>query len=131
MSELVTSIKEALVKLKNKQAPYHDSILVKEIRNAHKITNKKNSTIRIEDLEQAVRELEDSSTLHISIHLDSVNNILIKNALNSVYLNQEDKHNRQRSEKSMVLLTESDFKQNNKSQLNHKHKRPRLNFDDE
>lgn len=113
MNKLQTAIADALVKIGPRQSPYGDSILLKEIRSACNIQNKKNATVRVEDLEAAVQFLAENGQGFWSLKLDSVNNILIKKVEgeNALYLSAEDKRNRQRSEKSMTLLTEADLKE--------------------
>lgn len=128
---LQNSIKEALLKLKGKQSPYQDSILVKEIRNNCNIQNKKNASIRYDDLIKAANELSSEGSLNISIHLDKVNNLLIKNSEQSVFLSQEDQHNRQRSEKSMTLLTDADISQGQKAGKPKKFKKAKHQYFDQ
>lgn len=113
MNKLQTAIADALVKIGPRQSPYGDSILLKEIRSACNIQNKKNATVRVDDLEAAVQFLAENGQGFWSLKLDSVNNILIKKVDGdaTLCLSAEDKRNRQRSEKSMTLLTEADLKE--------------------
>lgn len=116
MTILQTAIANALEKIGARQSPYSDSILLKEIRSANKIENKKKASVRVEDVEKAVENLAETGKGFWSIHLDSVNNLLIKKVEGDgpIYLSQEDKRNRQRSEKSMSLITEADLAGSNK-----------------
>ena len=111
LTELQNAIAQALIKIGDKKAPYSDSILLKEIRGLCGLENKKNATVRLADLEKAILTLEENNIGFWSVHLDSVNNLLIKKVESVVLLNQEDKSNRLRSEKSMVLLTDKDLKE--------------------
>jgi len=106
---LQEAIAQALVKIGERASPYSDSILLKEIRRANGIVNKKTSTVRLADVEKAILELNERGEGAWSIRLDSVNNLLIKKVDSIYLLDGEDKSRRLRSEKSMSLLTEKDL----------------------
>lgn len=132
LTPLQLTITQALVKLGAKQSPYSDKILAKEIRAIAKIENKKQASVPVDDIEIAMKYLEENGQGFWSIKLDSVNNILIKKVESSIYLTTDEKRNRLRSEKSMSLLSVGDFKdgaKNKKSQ--HKKQRKDFMIDDE
>lgn len=114
MSELTSvqkAIAQALVKIGERASPYSDSILLKQIRKDCRLLNKKSATVRVCDLEKAIGFLEEEGSGCWSLHLDSVNNLLIKKVEKVVLLSAEDRSNRLRSEKAMSLLTEKDLQE--------------------
>ncbi len=132
LTPLQLAITQALVKLGAKQSPYSDKILAKEIRAIAKIENKKQASVPVDDIEIAMKYLEENGQGFWSIKLDSVNNILIKKVESSIYLTTDEKRNRLRSEKSMSLLSVGDFKDGAKNKkFQHKKQRKDFMIDDE
>ncbi|MCR5290607.1 MAG: hypothetical protein K6E51_11495 [Treponema sp.] len=128
---LQQAIATALEKLGDKKAPYPDSILAKEIRTTFNIQNKKSASIRIQDIEAAMTFLEESGKGCWSVRLDSVNNILIKKVDSTIYLSQEDKRNRQRTEKTLTLFTENDIVAAQRQPKHTKQKKQKWRYEDE
>ena len=132
LTKLQNAIAQALIKIGDRKTPYTDSILLKEIRSLYGIENKKNATVRLADLEKTILALKENNLGCWSVHLDAVNNMLIKKVEAVTFLNQEDKSNRLRSEKSMVLLTDKDLSEGKSKNTQKKfQKKKKFSFDEE
>lgn len=83
--------------------------LQKKIRENNKIEGKKKAGVGLNDLVAAVSTLEEKQIFY-SIHITSVNEILLKKETESKELDIEAKRRRQSSEKSMSILTSGDLK---------------------
>lgn len=103
-----SEIEKALVQLSEK-ATFTEAILAKKIRENNKIDGKKKAGVGLNDLITAVCSLEEKNIFY-SIHINSVNEILLKKETESKELEIEAKRRRQTSEKSMSILTSGDLK---------------------
>ena len=116
MNELTPIQKEivlALEQLKEKSL-ITEAILAKKIRENAKIQGKNKAGICLKDLELCLEYLSQNNQLNFALHLNSVNDILIKKEENFKLLESDAKKRRQSSEKSISVLTNSDL-QNKKS----------------
>lgn len=107
-SPIQLEIEKALEQLSEK-ATVTEAILAKKIRENNKIDGKKKAGIGLNDLIPAVNALEEKQIFY-SIHINSVNEILLKKESESKELDIEAKRRRQASEKSMSILTSGDLK---------------------
>ncbi|MCR4742471.1 MAG: hypothetical protein K5866_06350 [Treponema sp.] len=113
---LEEKILEALKSLKEKQM-FTEAILVKKIRDISNLDGKKKAGLSYKNLEKVVLYLGQESDIYYSLHLNSANDILIKKAPAASGLSAEARVRRQSSEKTMSILTVSDFSQKkNRSQ---------------
>lgn len=101
-------IVKALEQLSEK-ATFTEAILAKKIRENNKIDGKKKAGVALNDLMSAVDELEEKQIFY-SIHINSVNEILLKKETEHKDFDIEQKRRRQNSEKSMSILTSGDLK---------------------
>lgn len=101
-------IEKALEQLSEKST-ITEAILAKKIRENNKIEGKKKAGVGLNDLVAAVSTLEEKQIFY-SIHITSVNEILLKKETESKELDIEAKRRRQSSEKSMSILTSGDLK---------------------
>ena len=116
MNELTPIQKEivlALEQLKEKSL-ITEAILAKKIRENAKIQGKNKAGLCLKDLELCLEHLSQNNQLNFALHLNSANDILIKKEENFKLLESDAKKRRQSSEKSILVLTNSDL-QNKKS----------------
>ena len=116
MNELTPIQKEivlALEQLKEKSL-ITEANLAKKIRENAKIQGKNKAGICLKDLELCLEYLSQNNQLNFALHLNSVNDILIKKEENFKLLESDAKKRRQSSEKSISVLINSDL-QNKKS----------------
>lgn len=108
MTPIQIEIEKALEQLSEK-ATFTEAILAKKIRENNKIDGKKKAGIALLDLQTAICALEEKQIFY-SIHITSVNEILLKKESATTELEIEAKRRRQSSEKSMTILTSGDLK---------------------
>lgn len=108
MTPIQIEIEKALEQLSEKST-FTESILAKKIRENNKIDGKKKAGIALLDLQTAICSLEEKQIFY-SIHITSVNEILLKKETAATELEIEAKRRRQSSEKSMTILTSGDLK---------------------
>lgn len=108
MTPIQIEIEKALEQLSEK-ATFTEAILAKKIRENNKIDGKKKAGIALLDLQTAICSLEEKQIFY-SIHITSVNEILLKKESATSELEIEAKRRRQSSEKSMTILTSGDLK---------------------
>lgn len=137
MTPIQIEIERALEQLSEKST-FTEAILAKKIRENNKIDGKKKAGIALLDLQTAICALEEKQIFY-SIHITSVNEILLKKETAATELEIEAKRRRQSSEKSMTILTSGDLKasggksgSNKKNQKRSDRKSIRVNddFDD-
>ena len=108
MTPIQIEIEKALEQLSEKST-FTEAILAKKIRENNKIDSKKKAGIALLDLQTAICALEEKQIFY-SIHITSVNEILLKKETAATELEIEAKRRRQSSEKSMTILTSGDLK---------------------
>lgn len=108
MTPIQIEIEKALEQLSEKST-FTEAILAKKIRENNKIDGKKKAGISLNDLLPAVSALQEKQIFY-SIHITSVNEILLKKENAVTELELEAKRRRQRSEKSMTIITSGDLK---------------------
>lgn len=108
MTPIQIEIEKALEQLSEKST-FTEAILAKKIRENNKIDGKKKAGIAFLDLQTAICALEEKQIFY-SVHITSVNEILLKKETAATELEIEAKRRRQSSEKSMTILTSGDLK---------------------
>ena len=106
--EIVT----ALEQLKEKSL-ITEAILAKKVRENAKIQGKNKAGICLKDLEVCIEYLAENKQLQYALHLNSANDILIKQESEWKLLESDAKKRRQSSEKSISILTNCDLREKN------------------
>ncbi len=109
MNQIQEEIAKALVQLSEKSL-ISEAILAKKIRENIKLQGKQKAGLVFTDIEAAVYYIEENNNLHFALHLNSANDILIKQAEFTAGLEGDARKRRLASEKSMVVLTNGDVK---------------------
>lgn len=104
--EIVT----ALEQMKEKSL-ITEANLAKKVRENAKISGKNKAGICLKDLEICIEYLGENAQLPYALHLNSVNDILIKKEETWNLLDGDAKKRRQSSEKSISVLTNGDLRQ--------------------
>ena len=79
MNQIQEEIAKALVQLSEKSL-ITEAILAKKIRENIKLQGKQKAGLAFSDIEAAVYYIEENNSLHFALHLNSANDILIKQA---------------------------------------------------
>lgn len=113
LSPIQKEIAAALQQMKEKSI-ITEAVLAKKVRENAKIQGKNKAGICLKDLEACIEYLAGNSQLRFELHLNSANDILIKNSENVwKLLESEAKKRRQSSEKSISVLTNGDLRSKN------------------
>lgn len=113
LSPIQKEIAAALEQMKEKSI-ITEAVLAKKVRENAKIQGKNKAGICLKDLEFCIEYLAVNSQLRFELHLNSANDILIKNSENVwKLLESEAKKRRQSSEKSISVLTNGDLRSKN------------------
>jgi hypothetical protein len=116
MNQIQEEISAARIQLSEKSL-ITEAILAKKIRENIKLQGKQKAGLVFTDIEAAINYMEENNNLHFALHLNSANDILIKQADVAAGLEGDARKRRLASEKSMLVLTNGDVKkaQENKS----------------
>ena len=109
MNQIQQEIANALVQLSEKSL-VTEAAVAKKIRENTKLQGKQKAGLSFADLETAVMYIEENNNLHFALHLNSANDILIKQAESAAGLDGDARKRRLASEKSMSVLTNGDVK---------------------
>ena len=109
MNQIQEEIAAALIQLSEKSL-ITEAILAKKIRENIKLQGKQKAGLVFTDIEAAINYLEEDKNLHFALHLNSANDILIKQADAVAGLEGDVRKRRLASEKSMLVLTNGDVK---------------------
>ena len=109
MNQIQEEIAAALIQLSEKSL-ITEAILAKKIRENIKLQGKQKAGLVFTDIEAAIVYIEENNNLHFALHLNSANDILIKQAETAAGLDGDARKRRLASEKSMVVLTNGDVK---------------------
>jgi len=107
LTPIQNEILKAFLMMENKSA-FSEFILAKKIRENIKLDTKKKAGIALQDLLTVIDELNEQNKFY-SVHINSVNEILIRKAGEISEIQIEAKRRRQASEKSMSILTSGDL----------------------
>ena len=109
MNLIQDEIAKALVQLSEKSL-ITEAVVAKKIRENLKLEGKNKAGLCFTDIEAAVINIEENNNLHFAVHLNSANDILIKQAEKAAALEGDARKRRLASEKSMSVLTNGDIK---------------------
>ena len=109
MNLIQDEIAKALVQLSEKSL-ITEAVVAKKIRENLKLEGKNKAGLCFTDIEAAVISIEENNNLHFAVHLNSANDILIKQAEKAAGLEGDARKRRLASEKSMSVLTNGDIK---------------------
>ena len=109
MNLIQDEIAKALVQLSEKSL-ITEAVVAKKIRENLKLEGKNKAGLCFTDIEAAVIYIEENNNLHFAVHLNSANDILIKQSEKAAGLEGDARKRRLASEKSMVVLTNGDVK---------------------
>lgn len=109
MNLIQDEIAKALVQLSEKSL-ITEAVVAKKIRENLKLEGKNKAGLCFTDIEAAVIYIEENNNLHFAIHLNSANDILIKQSEKAAGLEGDARKRRLASEKSMSVLTNGDIK---------------------
>ena len=105
---LQKEISAALRQLKNRNL-ITEAQLIKKIRENVKFFGKNKASLTLNDIEIAIKFLEETEKLFFSIHCNSANDLFFKPEESPKEFEQSHKQRRLKSEKSMNLLTSKDL----------------------
>ena len=109
MNLIQDEIAKALVQLSEKSL-ITEAVVAKKIRENLKLEGKNKAGLCFTDIEAAVIYIEENNNLHFAVHLNSANDILIKQSEKAAGLEGGARKRRLASEKSMSVLTNGDIK---------------------
>lgn len=115
--ENLTPIQKEIYKAFNQlseKASFTEFILAKKIRENLKFEGKRNAGLSLSDI-LIVCDCLNQEEKFYSLHINSVNEILIKKETQLCELSLESKQRRQKSEKSMTIFTSRDVSESGKS----------------
>ena len=110
LTPIQKEIAAALEQMKEKSL-ITEANLAKKVRENAKISGKNKAGICLKDLEVCIEYLGENAQLPYALHLNSVNDILIKKEETWNLLDGDAKKRRQSSEKSISVLTNGDLRQ--------------------
>ena len=119
---LQKEISAALRQLKNRNL-ITEAQLIKKIRENVKFFGKNKASLPLNDIEIAIKFLEETEKLYFSIHCNSANDLFFKPEESPKEFEQSHKQRRLKSQKSMNLLTAKDL-QVEKSTAHQRSKKP-------
>ena len=109
MNQIQEEIAAAILQLSEKSL-ISEAITAKKIRENIKLQGKQKAGLAFTDIEEAIYYIEENNNLHFALHLNSANDILIKQAEAAAGLEGDARKRRLASEKSMSVLTNGDVK---------------------
>ena len=109
MNLIQDEIAKALMQLSEKSL-ITEAVVAKKIRENLKLEGKNKAGLCFTDIEAAVIYIEENNNLHFAVHLNSANDILIKQVEKAAGLEGDARKRRLASEKSMSVLTNGDIK---------------------
>ena len=107
LTPIQDEILKAFLMMENKSS-FSEFILAKKIRENTRLDTKKKAGIALQDLLAVIVELNRQNKFY-SVHINSVNEILIRKDDEISEIQLEAKRRRQASEKSMSILTSGDL----------------------
>lgn len=109
MNQIQEEIAKAILQLSEKSL-ITEGLVAKKIRENIKLQGKQKAGLVFTDIEVAIINIEENNQLHFALHLNSANDILIKQAPVTAGLEGDARKRRLASEKSMSVLTNGDVK---------------------
>lgn len=109
MNQIQEEIAAALLQLSEKSL-ITEALVAKKIRENIKLQGKQKAGLAFTDIEAALYYIEENNNLHFALHLNSANDILIKQTDAASGLEGDARKRRLASEKSLSVLTNGDVK---------------------
>ena len=109
MNQIQQEIAKAVIQLSEK-ALITEAVVAKKIRENLKFNGKPKAGLCFQDVEEATFYIEENNDLHFSVHLNSANDLLLKQSEKTEGLGPDARKRRLASEKSMSVLTNGDVK---------------------
>ena len=109
MNQIQQEIAKAIVQLSEKNL-ITEAAVAKKIRENLKFNGKPKAGLCFQDIEEAILYIEENNNLHYAVHLNSANDLLIKQSEKAEGLTPDARKRRLASEKSMSVLTNGDVK---------------------
>ena len=109
MNQIQEEIALAILQLSEKLL-ITEALVAKKIRENIKFQGKQKAGLVFTDIEAAIFYIEKNKNLHFALHLNSANDILIKQSETCAGLEGDARKRRLASEKSMSVLTNGDVK---------------------
>ena len=109
MNQIQDEIAKALLQLSEKSV-ITEAAVAKKIRENIKLQGKQKAGLVFTDIEAAVLYIAENNNLHFALHLNSANDILVKQSEAAGGLEGDARKRRLASEKSMSVLTNGDVK---------------------
>ena len=109
MNQIQQEITKALIQLSEK-ALIPEAVIAKKIRENLKFNGKPKAGLCFGDVEAAAFYIEENNDLHYSVHLNSANDLLLKQSEKAEGPSADARKRRLASEKSMSVLTNGDVK---------------------
>lgn len=110
----MTPIQEEIykaIKQMSEKVQFTEAVIGKKVRENTKLEGKKKAGLSLADIMAATNALADENIFY-SIHINSVNECLLKKEVEFKELSLEAKQRRQKSEKSIILITSNDIGKN-------------------
>lgn len=110
----MTPIQEEIykaIKQMSEKVQFTEAVIAKKVRENTKLEGKKKAGLSLADIMAATNALADENIFY-SIHINSVNECLLKKEDEFKELSLEAKQRRQKSEKSIILITSNDIGKN-------------------
>lgn len=110
----MTPIQEEIykaIKQMSEKVQFTEAVIAKKVRENTKLEGKKKAGLSLADIMAATNALADENIFY-SIHINSVNECLLKKEDEFKVLSLEAKQRRQKSEKSIILITSNDIGKN-------------------
>lgn len=110
----MTPIQEEIykaIKQMSEKVQFTEAVIGKKVRENTKLEGKKKAGLSLADIMAATNALADENIFY-SIHINSVNECLLKKEDEFKELSLEAKQRRQKSEKSIILITSNDIGKN-------------------
>lgn len=115
LNPIQNEILKAIEQMSDKSS-FTEFVLAKKIRQNAKIDGKKKAGIGLSDI-LAVLDILAEKNIFYSIHVNSVNDILLKKETEKTEISLDAKHRRNASEKSMSIFTSRDLESSGKKKM--------------
>ncbi len=109
MTPIQEQIAVAIIELSEKSL-ITEARIARKIRDNLKFKAKPKAGLAFRDVEEVLFYIEENNNLHYAAHLNSANDILIKQSETAAGLDADSRKRRLQSEKSMSVLTNGDVK---------------------
>ncbi len=109
MTPIQEQIAVAIIELSEKSL-ITEALIARKIRDNLKFKAKPKAGLAFRDVEEALFYIEENNNLHYALHMNSANDLLLKQEAAAAPLDAQARRRRLSSEKSISLLTSGDVK---------------------